>query len=504
VIRYALWAAVSSKPQAAKDKLSLDEQIKAGRLLAQARGWTETAGPFLVPGQSRTRWINLSDAARAIPALEALIQSARRREFDVLIAWDLTRFRDLQKPISMLLQDFRIQLYSIASPVEIVEPAIYDPRENDSAEILQDANAMASRVETKLRQRRWRIGIRGRVESGLHYSRRPFGYRKPAGQQFDKKAVLEPDPHQARLLIQVKDRFLAGQSLWQLAAFMDASGVPAPQGGRWMQQTVKRILVNSFYAGFVMFGATRAQRDRLAGRTVTLPADPANLIHIRGRHAPLWDEATHDRILAELRRRGRPFTGKSSHALSQLLRCAVCGTTLYADSRTSAPGKVYWRCPSHIRPKDGKRHGYIRDDVVMSSLAGKLGAAVRSARSLELPAPADHRPELRAEQADLLARRRRWTDAFEAGTLSAEDFADRIRTLGDRLAAVRRDLEQAAEQVSTRQHRRTLLEQLARAADEIPGYLRDADPQEVNAGLHEILECVTVAPDRSIELTWRK
>lgn len=65
--RAAIWVAVSTQEQAAEDKVSLEVQEEKCRQLIQSRGWQEAAGPYVVPGQSRTRWVNLRDAEQAIP-----------------------------------------------------------------------------------------------------------------------------------------------------------------------------------------------------------------------------------------------------------------------------------------------------------------------------------------------------------------------------------------------------------------------------------------------------
>ncbi len=54
-LRAAIWAAVSTETQAADDKVSLPAQQEICRGLLAARGWTESAGPYIVAGASRTR-----------------------------------------------------------------------------------------------------------------------------------------------------------------------------------------------------------------------------------------------------------------------------------------------------------------------------------------------------------------------------------------------------------------------------------------------------------------
>ena len=99
MIRFAIFAAVSTRPQAAADKISLPEQIKLCRNAGKSHQWKETAGPFIIPGETRTQWINLRDAEEQITnpdgthPLRDLLDAAKRREYDVLILYHYNRLR---------------------------------------------------------------------------------------------------------------------------------------------------------------------------------------------------------------------------------------------------------------------------------------------------------------------------------------------------------------------------------------------------------------------------
>src|SRR5687767_1670139 len=97
MIRYARWAAVSTADQA--KKVSIDVQLAKGLETAKLYGWVETHAPFVVPGESRTKYISLYHAEKEIPQLREMLESASRGEFDVLYVYDLNRFRNLMLQI---------------------------------------------------------------------------------------------------------------------------------------------------------------------------------------------------------------------------------------------------------------------------------------------------------------------------------------------------------------------------------------------------------------------
>jgi DNA invertase Pin-like site-specific DNA recombinase len=136
ILRYAIWAAVSTKVQAGSDRVSIPEQIERCRNEGQAREWNETSGPFVVSGNSRTKYVNIFTVEWDMPALREMLDAAQAREFDVILIYDLNRFRDLLDPIYRTLGGYRIQLYSLSQPVEPCEPAKYKWYRSDTMRIV--------------------------------------------------------------------------------------------------------------------------------------------------------------------------------------------------------------------------------------------------------------------------------------------------------------------------------------------------------------------------------
>ena len=122
-IRYAIWAAVSTAEQAAGDKTSLSVQEDRCREIAGGKGWLEVAGPYIVPGESRTRWVNLRDAEEEIPQLRLMLEAAQRKAFDILVLYDYNRLRDLLAPVAKTLSHYGVQIYSASQPIEPMAPA---------------------------------------------------------------------------------------------------------------------------------------------------------------------------------------------------------------------------------------------------------------------------------------------------------------------------------------------------------------------------------------------
>lgn len=503
-VRFVIWTAVSSETQAAADKASLPEQEARCREAALARGWRESAGPFIVPGESRTRWVNLRDAEAAIPALRAMLDAASRREFDILVLYAYDRLRELLDPVARTLAAYGVQLFSISQPVEPQPPEEFDLYATDTANAVQFVSSLTSRAEINALRRRYRLGVPRRVsERGLHaVGPLPFGYRKPPGRELDPNAVPIPDPETAAALIQTKDLLLSGRSLHQVTEWLNATGVRPRRAARWDATSLRKMLTNPFYAGFVRYGVLRRRRDPRTGAVQDMRVEGSqNILSARGRHEPLWDEATWHELQEELRRRARSFKSAKTQRLSHLLYCAECQRPLYIGYVSSQRDDAHrvWYCPRD----HGRWHNFIYDAAALEQLIARLVADLSSLEGLVLTKPEDHREMLENALQDLMRRRERLIDALEDGHLDAILYAARSSQLEERLKEVRGELEKqqrAAERSATRVDR---MRALRETIETIPDYLRQAPPQEVNAQLRHLVDRVLIPPGGGLQILYR-
>jgi len=493
--------------QAAEGKDSLPEQERNCRRTALSKGWAETAGPFVISGQPRTGYVNLSDAERDIPALAAMLDTAHRGGFDVLVIYDFTRLRDLIALVSTSLADYNVQIFSLAQAIEPLPPQDFDPLMADAAWFNQAAAGMTSRAEINALRRRFRIGMPGRVtKKGLHpLGRLPYGYRKPPGHETDRQAIPELDPATASAVLAMRDLFLSGKSLTQIAAALDQAGYPTRHGKPWHPDSIRHILRNPFYAGIVTFGTLRRQRDARQGRGSRLVRSTLPVHSGPGKHPALWDDTTRRRILDELQRRGKAYPGARRTArLSGLLVCAVCDRNLWVGYHTwkghpAGDENRFYRCSS-----GEPDHPRLTERSLLPRVIDRLTDALQHIEKIQFPAPAEDRlPFLRKRSADLEARRLRLREAYLSGTIPLEEYNQVLTDLRKHQAETADSLARA-EDWSTRQAERLeSLRSLAGIIGSVPDYLLHADPQQVNASLHQVLRGIRVSTDGGIELDWK-
>lgn len=494
-LRFATWCAVSTKDQAKEDKVSLRVQLEKCLEAGTSRGWIHVRD-YTVPGKSRTQFASLYHAEKNIPQLHDMLEAASRREFDVLVVYDLNRFRSLMRQVFDVLCDYQVQLYILSDPREPAAPAEYSEEKKSEVGLLVGLRDIISTNEVSNIQRHFRDKMPKRItEKGLHagLGRPPYGYRKPPGKDLDRNAVLIQDPSQVRVLLQIRDWFFEGCSLTEIADRLNEQKVPSPRGRKWWYPIIKYLLANPFYAGIVGFGMTKRVRIRRLG---TVQRYKGNPITNEGKHKPVWNMKTHQRILMELERRGKAHPGIKIRQLSRLLHCGACGAVLWAQ--TDQKGYQRWRCSS-LQPD----HASIRDEAAIERVTEKILHALAHLDELKLPTPADERSGLKAELTDLQARKARWMDLYETGRLTGEELLQRIDALSLDIRKTETKLVKAEQDLVQAATTRTTLEQLSVSAATLPRYYKHGSKAQVNADLRAILARVIVMTDKSLELEWR-
>lgn len=475
MFRFAILSAVSSKQQAAKDKTSLDDQINICRRMTE-QGWRETAGPYIVRGQNRTQYLNLRDAEIEIPAIGEMLEAAKRGEYDVLIVYNHDRLRDLLTLVYAALTDYRVQLFSISAQNYPVPPDKYDQYDNDINDLLIGISAIRSKSEITNMRRKYRVGNRNRITVHGLPIQIPFAYRKPLDESYNRKAIPEPIPELARALIEIKDLLLDGKSVSQLIQHLNEKNIPPPRAAKWYPQTIRGILRNPFYAGYVMFEKKRVVKDRRNNRSVRI-INPTPL-KAKGKHAPLWDDVTHEAIIAEFKARGINYTRRQNNQFTGILHCGECGASMWLYYSGPRESRQIWRC---------SKAKSLHPSVTHSEAIRQTGIFLRE----NLSASLDQREiKLRAKSApiapaiilkDLNTQRERIVDGYQRGLIPLRSFETRAMEIDEKIRSI---AEQAASEEQRKREAQTQINAiqntLGAKAEIIPLWIEKDDPLKVN------------------------
>lgn len=141
----------------------------------------------------------------------------------------------------------------------------------------------------------------------------PYGFiQKPTG--------IYIDPQQAKVVQQLYQRYLAGDSLEGIADFLFQNGIPSSQGkAQWTRPVINSLLSNQKYISYI------------------ISFDDFCIVQGEKGERSNIDEDTVKRKAARY---------SSQNVLSGLLVCAECGANYRRITRPS--GEVVWRCASWV------------------------------------------------------------------------------------------------------------------------------------------------------------
>lgn len=495
MFRYAVFSAVSTDAQAHDDKASLEDQVETARRAGNDQGGTETAGPFVLDGFSRSGYVNLSDALDDIPPLADAIEAAVKDQYDVLIVDNIERLGDLAPMISTLMKKHRKQIHSARQPSRIFNPDSYNPYADESSDIMIHVEGIVQGYRVNKLRRGWSIGVPNRVKQGLTPMRVPFGYKA-----INSKQPPELDPAKAALLLQMKDLLLAGRSVLAIARHAENSGIRPPTGRQWNGSSVRYILANPYYAGMVsvnrtkfIFDATRKNKRR------SLKQPRSKWVTGQGKHEPLWDEATHYALVNELARR-REVHKKFSvrFPLSGILVCSECGQKLYRRN-TGSPGYGRGRYKV-LTCANGPSHVIMPYESGLAQIARELAAQLASFPHEASPEQVDSPKHYQAALDDVARRRKRIQDGYEGGLYTQAEAAEKLGELDRQVETLE---QQTADNQRQAEIRSVFFQQVQDRYEHLTTWIQEDDPEVVNRLLMALCEKITVSPDLMVEFHWR-
>ena len=243
------------------------------------------------------------------PGMQRLIQDIEAGEITHVIVVKLDRLSRSQKDTLHLIEDVMI-------PANVAFISILESFNTDTAfgRAMIGILSVFAQLERENIFERTRGGMQKRVEKGYW----PGGGRTPYGYDYDPiKGILVPN-RQAEMVRYIYDRYLAGESMQTIADRLDLK----------YEKLVYNIITRKSNAGYIVYKGEEYQ----------------------GLHEPIVSLETYDRAMELLAERSAAkLVTKTSHLLTGLCRCGVCG----AKMRYMKWGKAGYRlvCYSQQRSK---------------------------------------------------------------------------------------------------------------------------------------------------------
>lgn len=468
-MRIAILAGVSTDPQAKDDKLSIPDQIKTCRAYITANSAAETAGPYIMDGYSRTGYDSLEIAMREIPPLAQAVKDAAKNKYDILLMDNFDRLGDIGFILQVRFKKLRKQLHSVRQSGALIPPAQYDPYSNESTEIQMHVEGIIQTYRINKIRRGWNIGVPNRARSGLHPLSLPYAYKLAAKNQ---PAILIPE--KAQLLTQIKDLYLQGKPLGQIAQHANDSGIKPPRSTAWSRIAVKRIILNPYYAGLTIYGRYKHR--------VKQPR--SQWIISKGHHQPIWDETTYNAILAEQERRDSLRIRSSTYTLSGLLVCEQCGHRLHRHGRLNDRFDIRLTCRNTVPACTS-----IKYDHALQLVAEKITEELKGRNASQDTSAAVE--ELSQKINTAQQRRVKIQQGFESSLYTTDEASKHM-------TEIEKDIEKLNNQIARlnqrQQQQQTLIALASQSLTQFQDWILHDNPATVNRLLTTLIERITIHP----------
>lgn len=268
------------------------------------------------------------------PDFQRMIADAEKHQFQIVIVWKLDRFARNRYDSAIYKRQLKKHGVRVVSVMENI---------NDSPEgiILEGLlEAMAEYYSANLAENIKR-GQAESVKKGWYVGGPvPLGY-----QVIDHRLVR--DDRTAPLVVELYQRYAAGESLADVAASFNARGYRTSRGRLFTCNSFHSMIPNSTYIGDYTF----------SGQIIPGVSDP------------LIDPDLYDRAVRRRdRMRRAPASGRGpvSFLLQGKLFCGLCGAPMFGDCGTARSGerKYYYSCSAKRHKRTGCRKKAEKQDFL--------------------------------------------------------------------------------------------------------------------------------------------
>ena len=335
--RVALYARYSTDLQS---DASVEDQLRICRTRAEREGWTvvESYSDRAISGASLIR-----------PGIQALMEDAGPRRFDVVLAEALDRLSRDQEDIAALFKRLRFAGVSI---VTIAEGEINEMHIG----LKGTMNALALK---DLAQKTHR-GLLGRVEAGLSAGGRAYGYdvvRRTDHKGEPIRGERAINEAEAAVVRRIFAMAAEGASPIAIAKALNGAKIPGPNGRAWQDTTIRGhaergtgILRNELYTGVQVWNRMHYIKDPATGKRVSRMNPTTEWVreevpHLRIIDRNLWDcvqeRLTAARIASGADKIDRAVfheRRRAKHVLTGKVFCGTCGGSF------GAVGQDYLSC----------------------------------------------------------------------------------------------------------------------------------------------------------------
>lgn len=471
----ALYPRVSTQEQA-NAGYSIEEQVERLQSYAHAMGWNNTK-LYVDAG--------FSGGNMQRPALQELIKDINAGIIEKVVVYKLDRLSRSQKDTLNLIEDVFLK-----NNVDFISMSENFDTSTPFGRAMVGILAVFAQLEREQIKERMIMGREGRAKEGKFHG----GGNPPVGYDYiDGELVI--NPAERLQVLEIYDRYLNGASINTIETELQKKGYEHKYG-KYNRQTIKKILTNKLYAGYISFGGKWYE----------------------GTHEPIIDISTHEQAVALVNTRAEQYleskrrNGGYKSLLGGLIFCGNCGAR-YFYSRRNRNGHItaYYNCHSRrksvkcmIKDPTCKNPNYTEselDNIIINEIK-KLALEPEKITCMNHASNNDSIEDkiavLQNEIDKIDSQRMRLMELYSLGEYSISEIQSKSQPLKERKNKIAVEIE------SLRTSKTELCEQDAvKLVKSFSDALEQGNAEEIKMIVDSLIKKIVIEPNGDITIYWR-
>lgn len=274
--------------------------------------------------------VRSGESIAARPEMQRLLQDVENGKWEAVLVMEVERLaRGDSIDQGIVSQAFKY------SGTKIITPAkTYDPN-NEFDEEYFEFGLFMSRREYKSIRRRLEAGKIAAIKEGKYLGKTaPYGYERVRIEN-GKGWTLRAIPEEAEIVRRIFDMHVTkGYGIYTIARILNANSIPTSKGGTWHPGTIRGILQNIIYAGYVYWGRRPAKKT-LQSKVCRSKND--GYLICKGLHEPIISKELFD--ASQVQRKTNPGAPvhkdkKLANPFQGVLYCKKCGCRMQLNPRS--------------------------------------------------------------------------------------------------------------------------------------------------------------------------
>lgn len=341
-----------------------------------------------------------------------LIDIAQNRPFEIVLLYKFSRFaRSKEESVyykAKLRKEYNIEVVSIKEALpkdnsRVLVESMYEGQD--------EYYVLNFKEETKR-------GKKEKLTRGEWLNAPPFGYK------FDRNTqTLVIVEEKAEIVKFIYKSFIemSERNIKKLVRKLNDMKIASPKGGLWSDLSVKRILRNPAYIGYIRYCEGGFKRNY----------DNENIQLFKGKHTPIIEESIFNEVQEKMKisnQQNIKYMKPASihtHWLSGILKCGDCGRTLVRTAIRSR--KPWFQCTGYTKAYCQVSH-YIREDVAIPLILEQLKKDFSQKLNINITKTTEIFEDeiliLKAEIEKLYSRLKRAKIAYQDGIDSLDEYRE--------------------------------------------------------------------------------